>query len=82
MQAKDVFPKGTRNVPQITYLNVQKLNRIGFVRDSSITLDLKYSLRSMTAKRHSNSAAIRFFYANIDNGMWGIATVTMQCRNS
>ena len=31
MQTKDVFPRGTRNVPQIIFLNVEKLNRIDFI---------------------------------------------------
>ena len=54
MQTKDVFPRGTRNVPQITVLNVEKLNQLGFITVSSIALDVKYRLYSITGKPHSN----------------------------
>ena len=60
MQTKDVFLMGTRNVSQMTSLNVERLNRIGFIRVSSIALDLIYRLCSIIAKPHSNLAAIRF----------------------
>ena len=49
MQTKDVF-QGTRSVPQITLLNVEKLNRTYFIKVFSITLDLKYRLCSIIAK--------------------------------
>ena len=64
MHIKYVFPRGTRNVPLVTFLNVEKLNRIGFIslRVSSIILDLKYRLCSITAKPHSNSAEICFLH--------------------
>ena len=51
MQTKDVFPRGTRNVPQITVL---KLNQLGFTTVSSIALDVKNRLYSITGKPHSN----------------------------
>ena len=54
MQTKDVFPRGTRNVPQITVLNVEKLNQLGFITVSSIALDVKYRSYSITGKPHSN----------------------------
>ena len=54
MQTKDVFPRGTRNVPQTTVLNVEKLNQLGFITVSSIALDVKYRLYSITGKPHSN----------------------------
>ena len=54
MQTKDVFPRGTRNVPQITVLNVEKLNQLGFITVSSIAQDVKYRLYSITGKPHSN----------------------------
>ena len=38
------------NVLQITFLNVEKLNLIGFIRVSLIALDLKYKLCSIIAK--------------------------------
>ena len=41
MQIKYVFPRGTSIVPQITFLNVEKLNRIGFIRIST-ALDLLF----------------------------------------
>ena len=44
MQTKVVSTWGTRHVPQITFLNVKKLNRIDFITVSSIALDLKYRL--------------------------------------
>ena len=47
---KDVFPRKTMNVLQITFLNVEKLNLIGFIRVSLIALDLKYKLCSIIAK--------------------------------
>ena len=81
MQTKDVFPRGTRNVPQIPFSNVDKLNRVRVIRVSLIVLDLKYRLCSIIAKPHSNSAAIRLFYPNISNGLWYIATVAMQRQN-
>ena len=54
MQAKDVFPRGTRNVQQITVVNVEKLNQLGFITVSSIAIDVKYRLYSITGKPHSN----------------------------
>ena len=54
MQTKDVFPRGTRNVPQIAVLNVEKLNQLDFITVSSIALDVKYRLYSITGKPHAN----------------------------
>ena len=44
MQTKVVSTWETRHVQQTTFLNVKKLNQIGFIRVSSIALDLKYRL--------------------------------------
>ena len=79
---KDVFNGGTRNVPQITFLNFEKLNRKNFIRFSSIPLDLKYKLCSLIHSKTSLKFGCNSpFYTNIDNGLWDIATVTMQWWN-
>ena len=38
---RSAFPIGTRNVAQITFFDVEKLNRIDFISLSLIALDLK-----------------------------------------
>ena len=73
-------PMRTRSVPQITFLNVEKLSRIGFIRVffSCTRFEEKFMfyLSKTPIKFGSNS----LFNTNIDNGLWDMTTVTMQFR--
>ena len=62
---------GTRNVPQITFLSSEKLNRKGFIRVSSIELDLKYRLYVLSYRKIPLELGCNaLFYTNICNGWW------------
>ena len=56
----------------LNFLNVEKLNRLGFIRFSSTAQDLKYRLCSIIAKTPFEIGCNSLFYTNIDNGFWDI----------